>query len=555
MAGFLSASLAWGKAPPDDPIWGIADEWYDASKATRDAESTPDQLVPCIKRQEAIFLRYRQWLKQTSDPVWYSYEQQREAFELANFRMGSAWLRAGNVEKAISHLKAEIALGGYLLNTRNRDSFAISAFGFHAAILAAGGDILTIPGSGYQVFPVPAEGGKPGYVFAHEPYELSYHEGNFGEEGDKGLRMVLFSPNENGVYYASSQAEVLARKGHRVSVDCRMEEGYRILVLKGVDKIIEYHGDSPDFAVAKPIPRTTLELRAKGKTLEQPAEAFARTPAGRRAAKEEMAAANPAWQIVDEWHRAYRHMLDTAEPLEPAIGRLEAATLRFQHWQEQQGREIEWRSKQDQIELADFRLALAWMRAGNATKALEHLSAEFARNGEGLLTDSRGYFDSREKFFGLHADILGAGVEALSIPHSGYEVFPVPCASGKPSYVFAYRATGPVDYDTKRAGVNENDHLLFLCLMAPHENGGYFWTGRSQVIAAQGEVAISSKIENDGLLLLLRGVGKIVDCRIEPGFPAIKPSKHDTIELQARAGFLEKPADVLARMDGEPEKE
>lgn len=271
---------------------------------------------------------------------------------------------------------------------------------------------------------------------------------------------------------------------------------------------------------------------------------------------EMMANDDPEREIITECHRAWKAvnaLEEEPEKLEPSLERLEAAALRFRQWQKKNPEVIYWRYEQEKIELLDYRLALGWMWAGNPAKALAHLKAEFARDGEEFLRSGRNPWCFHLGGFELHARILGAGGKTLSIPRSGYQVFPVPSAGGKPSYVFVYRAKDLEEYGMNVGDADENDHRLLLYLMAPDDKGSYAPITKSQMIATKGQVAISHKVKGNELLVLLRDVDKIVEYRGELGIPIARPSERATIELKARTGFLEQPADAIARMAARPD--
>lgn len=273
----MSLSLVVPAVAFGEGLREIAAEWDAAEARLISDEGSPQAL-------EMAAQKLRAWRNLQGHEFNWENEQQREKWELLDFKLAKAWLRAGEYKKSLAYLQKEAATyqeskGRFLENTRNPSSFATDVFALHSEIMAHTGVTTSILGSGYDVFTASSEGEPPAFAFVYgSDGEFQSEFTTEGVEANEQKKMIyLFEPDAQGRYAVADRAQVIADRV-RFTVSARKSGTENYLVLGGIKKVIEYKPTSgyPDVTVS---PLGQIELRVGAGKIEQPRAAIERMTA------------------------------------------------------------------------------------------------------------------------------------------------------------------------------------------------------------------------------------------------------------------------------------
>lgn len=253
-------------------------------------------------------------------------------------------------------------------------------------------------------------------------------------------------------------------------------------------------------------------------------------------------------EIAAEWDAAEARFISG----EGAPQALEKAAQKLRVWQNQQGREFNWENEQqrEKWELLDFKLAKAWLRAGEYTKSLAYLQKEAAKYQDSkgrFLENTRNPSSFATEVFALHSEIMAHTGVTASILGSGYDVFTASSEGEPPAFAFVYGSDGEFQSDFSTEGVAANEQKKMIYLFEPDAQGRYAVADRAQVIADRVRFTVSARKNGAESYLVLGGIKKVIEYKPTSGYPDVTISPLGQIELRVGDGKIEQPLAAIER--------
>lgn len=270
--GFLLfAALAfWEGAAADENKRAVYAEWDAAQAEFVSGKPNPRRLETAAEELRAL-----------ARPKHWENEQERSRFDLIDFTISKSWLNAGDHQKSLAYLKAEVAhhqISGsqFLQSTRNPEAFAREVFVHHSEIIAGTGNEQSIQGAGYHVIRV--SGGDKFHQLAFVYPPAGTEENGIIVQGlldhEERQTICLTGADSSGKCRVLDRAVVIAERG-RFAASAKQADGKTSLALGGITKVIEFIGEF-GAPVVRPSPRRELELLVSKGKIEQPVAALAR---------------------------------------------------------------------------------------------------------------------------------------------------------------------------------------------------------------------------------------------------------------------------------------
>ena len=202
-------------------------------------------------------------------------------------------------------------------------------------------------------------------------------------------------------------------------------------------------------------------------------------------------------------------------------------------------------------ELVDFVTALAWAKAGDYERAVESLAAEAATQTarkRALLENTRQPEVFARDVFSLHSLLLAHTPKAKSLQNLGYEFFEIKTTPNKKAFIFVYGSDGEFQSDFTTEGVEASEQKKMIYLYEPDLQGKYGVVDRAQVIADRVRFTVSARQEGHASYLVLGGIQKVIEYLPKSGYPEVKVSRLNQIQLRIEAGKIERPLAAMERM-------
>lgn len=149
----------------------------------------------------------------------------------------------------------------------------------------------------------------------------------------------------------------------------------------------------------------------------------------------------------------------------------------------------------------------------------------------------------------------GNSIEAKTVVESGTELrnfllnsasstlnfFKIKTANGGKACIFVYDSDGEFQSEFVTEGVEANEQKKMIYLFESDEQGCYKVADRAQVIADRSRFNVSARKNGTESFLILGGIKKVIKYKQTSGYPDVKVSPLDQIELRVGSGRIERP--------------